>query len=288
MTDTTISSTVTNQDRHNNIINCNKQTKDTTVSSTVTKHDRHNSDTTDTTSSTVTNMTDTNVSSTVTNHDRHNSIINYTTVSSTVNQTTTDTTVSSTVKNRHNRHTTVSSTVTKHDRHNSFINCNKTRQTQQYHQLKQTTTDTTVSSTVTKPPKTQQYHQLKDSIIEAVTTIEVVDTSDSSDLEDTQQEIPPVDVHTQETTEQNRSFLAKGDFTDFICIQEHWLFKFEQENMGTLFKNVSWSIKSVDDNNPIPPIQKPRGYGGVAILWKDSLNHIVEKVDDGSEKNHLH
>ncbi|CAG2245770.1 unnamed protein product [Mytilus edulis] len=54
--------------------------------------------------------------------------------------------------------------------------------------------------------------------------------------------------------------------------------------MGTLFKNVSWSIKSVDDNNPIPPIQKPRGYGGVAILWKDSLNHIVEKVDDGSER----
>ncbi|CAG2187577.1 unnamed protein product [Mytilus edulis] len=50
----------------------------------------------------------------------------------------------------------------------------------------------------------------KDSITEAVTTIEVVDTSDSSDLEDTQQEIPPVDVHTQETTEQNRSFLAKG------------------------------------------------------------------------------
>ncbi|VDI42153.1 Hypothetical predicted protein [Mytilus galloprovincialis] len=54
--------------------------------------------------------------------------------------------------------------------------------------------------------------------------------------------------------------------------------------MGTLFKNVSCAIKSVDDNNPIPPIQKPRGYGGVAILWKDSLNHIVEKVDDGSER----
>ncbi|CAG2224167.1 unnamed protein product [Mytilus edulis] len=74
------------------------------------------------------------------------------------------------------------------------------------------------------------------------------------------------------------------DFTDFICIQEHWLFKFEQDNIGELFNKTSWTCKSVDENNPIPPTQKPRGYGGVVILWKQHLDHLVEKINDGSER----
>lgn len=74
------------------------------------------------------------------------------------------------------------------------------------------------------------------------------------------------------------------DFSDFICIQEHWLFKFEQENIGDLFSKTSWTCKSVDENNPIPPTQRPRGYGGVAILWKQSMDHLVEQIEDGSER----
>ncbi|CAG2211406.1 unnamed protein product [Mytilus edulis] len=60
--------------------------------------------------------------------------------------------------------------------------------------------------------------------------------------------------------------------------------KFEQENIGDLFSKTSWTCKSVDENNPIPPTQRPRGYGGVAILWKQSMDHLVEKIEDGSER----
>ncbi|CAG2253680.1 unnamed protein product [Mytilus edulis] len=69
-----------------------------------------------------------------------------------------------------------------------------------------------------------------------------------------------------------------------ISLEEHWLFKFEQDNIGELFNKTSWTCKSVDENNPIPPTQKPRGYGGVAILWKQHLDHLVEKINDGSER----
>ncbi|CAG2245676.1 EIF4G [Mytilus edulis] len=69
-----------------------------------------------------------------------------------------------------------------------------------------------------------------------------------------------------------------------ISQEEHWLFKFEQDNIGELFNKTSWTCKSVDENNPIPPTQKPRGYGGVAILWKQHLDHLVEKINDGSER----
>ncbi|VDH91711.1 Hypothetical predicted protein [Mytilus galloprovincialis] len=72
--------------------------------------------------------------------------------------------------------------------------------------------------------------------------------------------------------------------TSELLNTEHWLFKFEQDNIGELFNKTSWTCKSVDENNPIPPTQKPRGYGGVAILWKQHLDHLVEKINDGSER----
>ena len=40
--------------------------------------------------------------------------------------------------------------------------------------------------------------------------------------------------------------------------------------------------KVVDDDNPLPPIQKPRGYGGVATLFRKDMNLKVRKCrDDG-------
>ncbi|CAG2211417.1 E3.1.11.2 [Mytilus edulis] len=74
------------------------------------------------------------------------------------------------------------------------------------------------------------------------------------------------------------------DFSDFICIQEHWLFKLNKKILVTCLAKTSWTCKSVDENNPIPPTQRPRGYGGVAILWKQSMDHLVEQIEDGSER----
>ena len=55
---------------------------------------------------------------------------------------------------------------------------------------------------------------------------------------------------------------------DIICIQEHWLFQFEVnflKNINNTFEVVG---KTVDNDNPLPPTQKPRGYGGVSVFWK--------------------
>ena len=42
------------------------------------------------------------------------------------------------------------------------------------------------------------------------------------------------------------------------------------------------ATKSADDNDPLSPYQRPRGYGGVAILWEKSLPVIAHP--DGSER----
>ena len=54
--------------------------------------------------------------------------------------------------------------------------------------------------------------------------------------------------------------------------------------MSLFDENVCGTGKAVDDSDPIPPIQKPRGYGGVGILWRKSLNHLVTVLEDGSER----
>ena len=41
----------------------------------------------------------------------------------------------------------------------------------------------------------------------------------------------------------------------------------------------------MDDNNPISPVQKPRGYGGVAILWQEELDYLVDtNFTEGNER----
>ena len=80
-----------------------------------------------------------------------------------------------------------------------------------------------------------------------------------------------------------KDMLYKID-VDIICLQEHWLFNFEVNNLSDMFSNCHWIAKSVDDLNPIGPTQRPRGFGGVAIIWKDSINHMITKLDDGNER----
>ena len=69
----------------------------------------------------------------------------------------------------------------------------------------------------------------------------------------------------------------------FVFIQEHWLFNYQLKQMSLFDENVCGTGKAVDDSDPILPIQKPRGYGGVGILWRKSLDHLVTVLEDGSE-----
>ena len=44
---------------------------------------------------------------------------------------------------------------------------------------------------------------------------------------------------------------------DILAIQEHWLFSFQLSNIETSFVSHYAYSKAVDDNDPLPPNQKP-------------------------------
>lgn len=76
--------------------------------------------------------------------------------------------------------------------------------------------------------------------------------------------------------------LAKSN--DIVLIQEHWLFKCQLQLLNELCDQFIASGKSVDFYDPIPPIQIPRGYGGVAIFWKKYIDYIVNDLELGNER----
>jgi exonuclease III len=71
---------------------------------------------------------------------------------------------------------------------------------------------------------------------------------------------------------------------DILCIQEHWLYNFQSADIQLELDDVCVAIKCVDDNDPIPPLQRPRGMGGVATIWKSSLDNKVTIIEDGGDR----
>ena len=69
--------------------------------------------------------------------------------------------------------------------------------------------------------------------------------------------------------------------SDFLCLQETWLFKFQLRQLSEIHKSFDGFGKAVDDDNPLPPSQKPRGYGGVATLFRKDMDIRVRKCLDG-------
>ena len=78
--------------------------------------------------------------------------------------------------------------------------------------------------------------------------------------------------------ESNRAYVQEPlKRCDIIALQEHWLFNFQLQDMERIFCTHSVHSKTVDDDNLFlrPKTQKPRGYGGVAILFSKKLNVTV-------------
>jgi hypothetical protein len=71
---------------------------------------------------------------------------------------------------------------------------------------------------------------------------------------------------------------------DIWMIQEHWLFNCQIQLLNEIHENLNGIGKSVDDNDPLQPIQMPRGYGGTGILWKKELDHLINVIDIGNER----
>ena len=69
-----------------------------------------------------------------------------------------------------------------------------------------------------------------------------------------------------------------------ILVQEHWLYGFESVIAKQVFDNSNYHIKCVDDLDPFPPIQPPRGRAGTAILWNKPLYNCITTLPDGSDR----
>ena len=71
---------------------------------------------------------------------------------------------------------------------------------------------------------------------------------------------------------------------DIIMVQEHWYFDCQLGKLGTVCEKMAGTGKAVDTGDPILPVQMPRGYGGVGVLWRKSIDHLVTSVQDGASR----
>ena len=71
---------------------------------------------------------------------------------------------------------------------------------------------------------------------------------------------------------------------DLLCIQEHWLYDFENQYLKQIDPQFTCSAKSVDMYDPIPPIARKKGHGGTAILYRKELANNIEELPEGSER----
>ena len=69
-------------------------------------------------------------------------------------------------------------------------------------------------------------------------------------------------------------FQQLGNTVDIYLLQEHWLSDCQLGFLNHINERYYGVGKAVDSNDPIPPFQMPRGYGGTAILWKKRIEPI--------------
>ncbi|CAC5413868.1 unnamed protein product [Mytilus coruscus] len=71
---------------------------------------------------------------------------------------------------------------------------------------------------------------------------------------------------------------------DIFPLQEHWLYDCQLNFLQELHNDFTGTGKAVDFNDPIQPFYMPRGYGGVAILWKKNLDKLITTLPFGNER----
>ena len=73
-----------------------------------------------------------------------------------------------------------------------------------------------------------------------------------------------------------------------LAIQEHWLFSIQLSNIETSFVFHYAYSKAVDNNDPYPLTEKPRGYGGVSLLFCKNMDLKVKKAYTQPKQNGCH
>ena len=75
-----------------------------------------------------------------------------------------------------------------------------------------------------------------------------------------------------------------SSYADIILIQEHWLFNCKLHKLNEISEIFNGTGKAVDSSDPILPVQMPRGYGGVGILWKKQIDHLIRICHEGGNR----
>jgi exonuclease III len=69
-----------------------------------------------------------------------------------------------------------------------------------------------------------------------------------------------------------------------FCIQEHWLYRYQEDEIKELFLAARSAIKCVDDDEPLPPTHRCQGHAGVACIWDIDLDPYITVIPDGSHR----
>ncbi|CAC5363524.1 unnamed protein product [Mytilus coruscus] len=79
-------------------------------------------------------------------------------------------------------------------------------------------------------------------------------------------------------------FREMKEDVDIYLLQEHWLFDCQLNMLNEIHSKYIGIEKSVDTDDPLPQIQMPRGYGGVAILWRKELDPFISTLKAGNSR----
>ena len=71
---------------------------------------------------------------------------------------------------------------------------------------------------------------------------------------------------------------------DILCIQEHWLYNYENPSVKELIGGRNHQTKCVDDEDPISPYLRPKGIGGVMTVWSEDMDQHITQLPDGSSR----
>ena len=81
---------------------------------------------------------------------------------------------------------------------------------------------------------------------------------------------------------------AVGDLSkkaDVMLIQEHWYFDCQLNKLEEVCELLTGTGKAVDTGDPRMPTQMPRGYSGVAVLWKKEYRPPRDTYPRWGEQN---
>ena len=83
----------------------------------------------------------------------------------------------------------------------------------------------------------------------------------------------------------SKAFEHLAEVADVILVQEHWYFDCQLDKLNSISDSLIGCGKAVDTGDPILPLQMPRGYGGTAVLWQKSIDHLIVPLPDGGNRS---